>query len=306
MGQKLIDETGNRYGFLTVLEKTKDKNGRTAWLCRCDCGNTKVVRGPVLRKGGATTCGRQCSLKYLRSNAIDETGKIFGRLTVLYRTPYKKGDKKSYWHCRCSCGNEKDVRQNDLENGAVKSCGCLLREKSSERAFKDEIGNKYGKLTVISLVSKSPKAIWRCRCDCGRWKDVSGIYLRSGNTKSCGCLLSWPEEEINQFLIENNVSFKRQYSFPDLIGDKKPLRFDFAILKNEKILGMIEYCGTQHYKKIEFYGGEEGFQKQSKYDQKKKEYLQKKKIPLLIINKNTENWRNVIMTYCSLWGEEAE
>ena len=48
MAQKLIDETGNKYGSLTVLYKTKDKNNRTAWMCKCDCGNTKIARGSDL------------------------------------------------------------------------------------------------------------------------------------------------------------------------------------------------------------------------------------------------------------------
>ena len=60
MSQKLINEIGNKYGLLTVLEKTKDKDNRTAWLCQCECGNTKIVRGPDLRKGKITTCGYGC------------------------------------------------------------------------------------------------------------------------------------------------------------------------------------------------------------------------------------------------------
>lgn len=50
MPSKLIDETGNVYGALTVISLTKDKNGRTAWLCKCKCGNEKIVRGSDLRK----------------------------------------------------------------------------------------------------------------------------------------------------------------------------------------------------------------------------------------------------------------
>ena len=54
---KLINELGNKYGALTVIEVTKDKNEWTAWLCICDCGNQKIVRGSDLRKGKITSCG---------------------------------------------------------------------------------------------------------------------------------------------------------------------------------------------------------------------------------------------------------
>ena len=48
---------GNKYGDLTVIGLTKDKNNRTAWFCQCKCGNTKIVRGPDLRQGRITSCG---------------------------------------------------------------------------------------------------------------------------------------------------------------------------------------------------------------------------------------------------------
>lgn len=31
-------------------------------------------------------------------------------------------------------------------------------------------------------------ACWHCRCDCGNEIDVPTRYLKSGNTRSCGCL----------------------------------------------------------------------------------------------------------------------
>ena len=50
---KLIDLTGQRFGRLTVIEKTNSKPGNTnaVWLCRCDCGREVAVRGISLRKG---------------------------------------------------------------------------------------------------------------------------------------------------------------------------------------------------------------------------------------------------------------
>lgn len=56
--------------------------------------------------------------------------------------------------------------------------------------FINEIGNTYGQLTVISRAenTKDGRARWHCRCSCGNEIDVLGKSLRSGNTKSCGCL----------------------------------------------------------------------------------------------------------------------
>lgn len=54
----------------------------------------------------------------------------------------------------------------------------------------NEVGNKYGRLTVISRNGSDAKgsALWLCRCDCGAEKVIRGTDLRTGHTKSCGCL----------------------------------------------------------------------------------------------------------------------
>lgn len=54
---KVIDETGNRYGRLTVIEQAKGKHRRARWLCLCDCSATTVVRGVSLRNGHTQSCG---------------------------------------------------------------------------------------------------------------------------------------------------------------------------------------------------------------------------------------------------------
>lgn len=60
----------------------------------------------------------------------------------------------------------------------------------------DITGNKYGRLTVIQQdyqFQKNKKisgACWKCKCQCGKEISVRGNALKSGNTKSCGCLHS--------------------------------------------------------------------------------------------------------------------
>lgn len=52
-------------------------------------------------------------------------------------------------------------------------------------------GQVYDRLTVIHRVKNKIKGrpIFKCHCKCGRNIDVSAQKLRSGNTRSCGCLL---------------------------------------------------------------------------------------------------------------------
>ena len=49
---------------------------------------------------------------------------------------------------------------------------------------------RFGRLFVLERIenNKENRSQWSCRCDCGNITKVSGISLRAGNTKSCGCL----------------------------------------------------------------------------------------------------------------------
>lgn len=56
----------------------------------------------------------------------------------------------------------------------------------------DLTGQRFGRLTVLERCgsSKDGQKIYRCQCDCGRIKEVKSGNLRSGKTKSCGCITS--------------------------------------------------------------------------------------------------------------------
>ena len=55
--RKKLDLTGQRYGSLTVLAPAENIGKRTAWHCRCDCGNEADIQTNRLRNGHTTSCG---------------------------------------------------------------------------------------------------------------------------------------------------------------------------------------------------------------------------------------------------------
>jgi hypothetical protein len=56
-------------------------------------------------------------------------------------------------------------------------------------ALLDLTGEKYNRLTVICRAPRvADKTRWSCRCDCGKIVEVHTMHLRSGHTKSCGCI----------------------------------------------------------------------------------------------------------------------
>lgn len=57
----------------------------------------------------------------------------------------------------------------------------------------DLTGERFGRLTALKLTGRknsSGKLEWECKCDCGEIANVASGQLRSGKTKSCGCLQS--------------------------------------------------------------------------------------------------------------------
>lgn len=51
------DETGKRYGRLTVLRRDGSTKRGAVWLCLCDCGGQRRVSGKGLRIGETRSCG---------------------------------------------------------------------------------------------------------------------------------------------------------------------------------------------------------------------------------------------------------
>lgn len=62
----------------------------------------------------------------------DLKGKKFNRLTVLEMMP--KTQRRTFWKCRCDCGNITVVRSDSLQSGRTKSCGCWKKEVDSKKA----------------------------------------------------------------------------------------------------------------------------------------------------------------------------
>lgn len=122
------DLTGKRYGMLTVVGLSGQRNsrGRVLYQCHCDCGGDRLATYANLERGEITSCGCKNHLP-----KKDLAGQRFGRLTVIeiLESPAEKAKTSCcIWKCKCDCGSEVAVTVNALTTGKTKSCGCLQKE----------------------------------------------------------------------------------------------------------------------------------------------------------------------------------
>lgn len=174
--------------LLTPIRRVEDYvspggQRKQCWEYQCVCGNKiEVVKGQV-SSGKTRSCG--C----LRNPMPDPIpGDVFTRLTVMSKSTLIDGDIHPRCWCRCECGNETSVRVGNLKQGSVKSCGCLVKDRTRETATKLlPPGTVFGHLIVVSGPFGRPHR-YTCRCVCGKEKSVSRGSLAAGSVKSCGCL----------------------------------------------------------------------------------------------------------------------
>lgn len=157
------------------------------------------------------------------NNAFDDlTGQRFGRWTVLFQSKSKFKSRATMWHCRCDCGNERDISRTNLVQGKTKSCGCYRKELShqldeTKRKF-DHQGNITHKLCPI----------------CGEFKSVDNFPLNprkvDGYSEYCNDCL--------------NYSLRKRYSRYARRAKNANMDFDISKSEFDEITSQpCAYCG---------------------------------------------------------------
>ena len=119
----MIDETGNRYGRLTVLRRYGSDAKGIIWLCHCDCGKDIAVHGTLLRNGTSRSCG--CYRNMSREQR-KETG--LRPYSYLPRTGGDSVVERLQRELR-DCRNELCLKCGDYKQRHLGACdGCRWRE----------------------------------------------------------------------------------------------------------------------------------------------------------------------------------
>ncbi len=93
------------------------------------------------------------------------------------------------------------------------------------------------------------------------------------------------EKKIIDLLRANKIKFEREVSFEGLVGLKGvPLRFDFAVYRNNKLYCLIDFDGRQHFEFVKyFHKNISNFNKAKEWDRRKNSYCLVHNIPFIRI-----------------------
>lgn len=248
------DLTGKRFGKLLVVKYLGyNKNNRSTWLCRCDCGNEKEVLQNSLVTEKTKSCGCLFKEEIRKRQTKDLSNKKFSRLTAIKIVGYNKYNT-AIWECVCECGNIKNYASTTLLNGSATSCGCLKKEKSRATKLSHiKIGDKFGRLTIKEMCIIDGLTYWKCLCECGQETTVYTSALTSKNTKSCGCLHKEVISGYKENLVGEKFGFLTVKKYLTSVKDKHHSSSLWECLcdcgKTKKVItyhlksGMVKTCG---------------------------------------------------------------
>ena len=188
-----------------------------------------------------------------------------------------------------------------MYNNKISCNKCSGKDKWNINKIKDYLLCNNISLTLISTKYKNIDKLltWKCKCGIEFKRSFHHIYSGYNMCKSCSMKNgSSLENKTEEFLIENNIKYSKQYKFDDC-KNKQSLPFDFAILNEEnKVLKLIECDGQQHFDIVEHFG-EKSFKSTQRNDIIKNNYCKENNIKLIRIpywEFKNENYIKILQT----------
>lgn len=203
---------------------------------------------------------------------------------ILYTT-----HKKYYFKC------PRGLHRSELKlissftkgNNLIKCNQCnSIAQYGLDNLGKDFIEKYWSYKNIINPWECAPyskKETW-WKCPDGIHEDYPRLISNSNiyDFRCPGCQFSKGEKRINNYLIDNQITYIPQKEFEGLVGLKGGLLSYDSYLPNYNLL--VEYQGEQHERYIPgFHKSKKDFLKQVEHDKRKKEYAQSNNIKLLEI-----------------------
>ena len=272
----------------TFIEKAILKHGNIYDYNKVDYINssTKVTiickeHGEFVQTPGSHLNGNGC-LECVRSKKI--TNKTF-----IEKATKIHGDHYDYSKTNCVnttnkvtiiCKKHGEFQQRPSTHLSGFGCNICSGQRHTPETFIHkckEVHNDIYDYSLVDYNSVGEKITIICKKH-GKFIQRASKHLRGQGCPKCNS--SKGEKIISDFLIENNIDYISEHKFDDC-RDKYPLRFDFYI---PSMRTCIEFDGIQHFKPVDFFGGNKNLKEVKRKDSIKNEYCNDNNIKLIRIS----------------------
>lgn len=217
---------------------------------------------------------------------IDEFNKVHGDKYDYSKTVYNKMHEKITVICPRHGEFQITPSKHRIGQGCPK-CGILKRAKNQSydnESFIEILQKVHNGKYIYTKATLNGNLHNRITITCPIHGDFEQIAQSHLNGHGCPkCQSSHLEEEIKSFLNDNDIEFEQQKTF-EWLKLKNHLYLDFYLPKYNKA---IECQGIQHFKPVDFFGGEECFIKTIERDDIKQKLCENNGIKIIYFtNKN--------------------
>ena len=213
---------------------------------------------------GCPICG--CSLKSNTIEFIEKAKAIHNEKYDYSKVEYVNASTPVVIICR-EHGEFSQTPHNHLSGKGCPKCSKTYKPTTEEFIKKciSIFGEKYD-YSLVEYINKNATIMVRCNA-CGNVFNITPHNHLIHKEGCPHCKQSKMESLINKVLEENNVLFEKQKVFSWLVNGKSVKKLDFYLPEYNVA---IECQGLQHFKPVEYFGGEEYLERQKHNDEVKK------------------------------------
>lgn len=269
---------GDEYSLLSPYKNSKEK----MIVIHNICGHKYSVNWNNFKSGRRCP---NCSGRMTNEEFLDKVRLLAGNEYTFLEKYITSGYKIKVRHDIVGCGYTYEVTPNHFLKGRrCPKCWFKSKRKTNDEFVQEVyslVGDEY--LPISEYVSSRDK-IELYHNECGKSYMVRPNEFLQGN-RCPNCKRSEGEVRISNILKIKGISFIEELSFDGFVGEYNvPYKYDFGVLSQEnELLFLIEFDGEQHFRPVDFFGGQKGFESRQKNDRLKDEYAKFNNIPLLRI-----------------------